>query len=266
MDLIVELENLSCGYGDRTVVDGVSAKVASGEIFCLLGPNGIGKTTLFKTILGLIPPIGGNVFIGGRNAAKMSPKEIARVIGYVPQSRPPPFAFRVSDVIVMGRISRIGAWSAPGQIDYAAADDVMGRLGIDCLKDKLYTELSGGERQMVLFARALVSEPSFLMMDEPTSNLDFGNQAIVLASIRSFAAEGMGVIMTSHFPEHAFLCEARVALMGPGGDFQVGQAPEIITEKNMSAAYESPVAVASVPYHGVSLYCCQPILLNERER
>jgi iron complex transport system ATP-binding protein len=265
MDLIVELENLSCGYGDSIVVDDVSAKVSSGEIFCLLGPNGIGKTTLFKTILGLIPPIGGRVFIGGKNAAKMSPKEIARVIGYVPQSRPPPFAFRVSDVIVMGRISRIGTWSAPGRSDYAVADNVMRRLGIDCLRDKLYTELSGGERQMVLFARALVSEPSFLMMDEPTSNLDFGNQAIVLANIRSFAAEGMGVIMTSHFPEHAFLCGARAALMGPKNDFQVGDATEIITEKNMSAAYESPVAVVSVPYHGENLYCCQPILKRSDE-
>jgi iron complex transport system ATP-binding protein len=241
----------------------VSAKVASGEIFCLLGPNGIGKTTLFKTILGLIPPIGGRVFVGGRDAAKMSPKEIASVIGYVPQSRPPPFAFKVSDVIVMGRISRIGAWSAPGWPDHAAADSVMTQLGIDCLKDKLYTELSGGERQMVLFARALVCEPSFLMMDEPTSNLDFGNQSIVLSDVLSFAAGGMGVIMTSHYPEHAFLCGARVALMGPEGGFLVGDAAEVITEKNMSAAYESPVAVAKVPYRGIDLHCCQPILRSD---
>jgi iron complex transport system ATP-binding protein len=258
--LIVELENLSCGYGGRIVVPGVSVSVASGEIFCLLGPNGIGKTTLFKTVLGLLPPIGGRVLIGGSDAARMSPKEIARVIGYVPQSRPPPFAYRVSDVIVMGRISRIGAWSAPGRPDYAAAEDVMERLGIGRLRDKLYTELSGGERQMVLFARALVSEPSFLMMDEPTSNLDFGNQAVVLGNIKKFAAEGMGVIMTSHFPEHAFLCGAKAALMGPSGGFLVGDTPEIITEENMSAAYGAPVAVASVQYREDILYCCQPIL------
>jgi iron complex transport system ATP-binding protein len=260
MDLIIELENLRCGYGDSVVVAGVNAEVASGEIFCLLGPNGIGKTTLFKTILGLLPPIGGRVFIGGKDAAKMSPKEIARTIGYVPQSRPPPFAFRVSDVIVMGRISRIGTWSAPRRPDYDAAERVMRQLGIDNLRDKLYTELSGGERQMVLFARALVSEPSFLMMDEPTSNLDFGNQAIVLSNIKRFAEEGTGVIMTSHFPEHAFLCGAKVALMGPPGSFLVGEAPEIITEKNMSAAYDAPVAVVSIPYRGAGLYCCQPIL------
>jgi iron complex transport system ATP-binding protein len=260
MDLIIELENLSCGYGGRAVVAGVSASVASGEVFCLLGPNGIGKTTLFKTILGLLPPIKGRVFIGGADAAKMSPKEIARVIGYVPQSRPPPFAFRVSDVIVMGRLSRIGTLSAPQRHDYAAADRVTRRLGIEHLSGKLYTELSGGERQMVLFARALVSEPSFLMMDEPTSNLDFGNQSIVLKDIRRFAAEGMGVIMTSHFPEHAFLCGARAALMSPAGGFLVGDASEVITEKNMSAAYRAQVAVASMPYRGAELHCCQPIL------
>jgi iron complex transport system ATP-binding protein len=260
VDLIIEIENLSCGYRGRVVAAGISAKAASGEALCLLGPNGVGKTTLFKTILGLLPPIGGRVFIGGKNAAKMSPKEIARIIGYVPQSRPPPFAFRVSDVIVMGRISRIGTWSAPKRADYAAAEGVMRQLGIGQLSDKLYTELSGGERQMVLFARALVSEPSFLMMDEPTSNLDFGNQAIVLGYIKRFAEEGMGVIMTSHFPEHAFLCGAKAALMCPSGDFLVGKASEIITEKNMSAAYEAPVAVASITYRGVDMHCCQPIL------
>jgi iron complex transport system ATP-binding protein len=257
---MIELENLSCGYGSRVVASGISARIASGEALCLLGPNGIGKTTIFKTVLGLIPPLGGRVLIGGRNAAKMSPKDIARVIGYVPQSRPPPFAFRVSDVIVMGRLSRVGTWSSPGRADFAAADGVMRRLGISHLSDKLYTELSGGERQMTLFARALVSEPSFLMLDEPTSNLDFGNQAIALGSVKRFAAEGMGVIMTSHFPEHTFLCGAKAALMCPSGGFLVGEASEIITEKNMSAAYGAPVAVAKIPYRGIDLYCCQPIL------
>jgi iron complex transport system ATP-binding protein len=209
--------------------------------------------------LGLIPPLGGQIFIDGRDAETMSPRDIARLIGYVPQSRPPPFGFRVGDVVVMGRISRMGAWSSPKRADYDAADSIMERLGICFLRDKPYTELSGGERQMVLIARALASEPSFLMMDEPTSNLDFGNQAVVLENITRLAGEGVGIIMTTHSPEHPMRCGARVALMEMDGSYCVGEATSTITEENMRSAYGITVAVTRVPYHDEELYCCQPV-------
>ncbi|MDR3332843.1 MAG: ABC transporter ATP-binding protein [Synergistaceae bacterium] len=256
----IAIENLRCGYGGRVVVDGFSAEIESGEIFCILGPNGVGKTTLFKTVLGLLPLMGGNITIDGRDMTKLPAREIARLAGYVPQSRPPPFAFTVSDVVVMGRTSRMSAFSSPGRRDYIVAGETMDRLGIGFLRDRVYTELSGGERQMVLIARALAQEPAFLMMDEPTSSLDFGNQAILLENVAKLASEGMGVIMTTHYPQHVLQCEARVALMKNGKSFSVGSAWEVITEENLRDAYGIPVAVASVAYGEERLYCCQPLL------
>jgi iron complex transport system ATP-binding protein len=260
MAVKIIVDKLCCGYKDKTVVGDFSASIASGEIFCLLGPNGVGKTTLFKTMLGLLPLIGGGMTIDGHDAFKLLPREFARLVGYVPQSRPPPFAFSVRDVVVMGRIPRMGPFSRPGKEDYRIAGNVMERLGIGFLRDRAYTELSGGERQMVLIARALAQEPMFLMMDEPTSNLDFGNQAVVLENITGLVSDGMGIIMTTHFPEYVLQCGARVALMKNGGGFSLGNARDVITEENMLETYGIPVAVTNVPYKTGLLYCCQPVL------
>jgi iron complex transport system ATP-binding protein len=261
MELIIE--NLTCGYGDKPIVDGFSAKVSSGEIFCLLGPNGIGKTTLFKTILGFIPPLSGRVGIAGTDLADLSAREIARLIGYVPQSHAPPFAFTVADVIVMGRVSRMGVFGRPGKEDYAFADGVIERLGIGFLRDRNYMRLSGGERQMVLIARALAQQPAFLMMDEPTSNLDFGNQAIVLENILKLAKEGLGIILTTHDPGHVLQCRAEAALMKNGGGFHIGGAAEVITEENLQETYGIPVAVIQAKYKNENLCCCRPILRED---
>lgn len=261
----IALEDMICGYGDRIVIGGFSADIQSGEIFCILGPNGVGKTTLFKTMLGLLPLRGGSVTIDGKDLTKLLPRDLAHLIGYVPQSRPPPFAFTVSDVIVMGRTSRMGTFSSPGKRDYLVAGETMERLGIGFLRDRVYTELSGGERQMVLIARALAQEPMFLMMDEPASNLDFGNQAILLENVARLAYDGIGIVMTTHSPEQAFQCKARVALIKNGGNYCVGEAFDVITEKNMREAYGIPVAVMGVDYGGEKLYCCQPLLTAGRK-
>jgi iron complex transport system ATP-binding protein len=261
--LIIELKNVSCGYGNKAVLNDFSAKISSGEIYCLLGPNGIGKTTLFKTILGLLPALSGTISIDNKDVSRLTPGDFARYIGYVPQFHIPPFAFSVLDVIVMGRTARLGVFGSPKAADYSFALEVMTRLGITHLREKLYTQLSGGERQMALIARALAQEPAFLMMDEPTSNLDFGNQAKVLEHIIALTSKNLGIIMTTHYPEHVLLLKTKVSLLKKGGAVQTGDAREVLTAANLSETYGISVAVAEVPYQNRILPFCQPVLAEQ---
>ncbi|MDR0525453.1 MAG: ABC transporter ATP-binding protein [Spirochaetaceae bacterium] len=261
--MTIELKGLSCGYGKKPVIRGFSAAVSSGEIYCLLGPNGIGKTTLFKTILGFLPALEGSITIDKKDARCLKPKDFARLIGYVPQSHSPPFAFSVLDVVVMGRAAHLGAFATPKESDYRYAKNALETLGIPRLENKLYTQLSGGERQMVLIARALAQEPAFLMMDEPTSNLDFGNQAKVLEHIITLAGQNLGVILTTHYPEHVLMLKTKVSLLQKNGAALNGNAREVLTEKNLSETYGISVAVMDVPYQNRNLPFCQPLLQKE---
>ncbi|GHT84955.1 ABC transporter ATP-binding protein [Spirochaetia bacterium] len=271
--MTIELQDVCCGYGKKEILTGFSTTISSGDIFCLLGPNGIGKTTLFKTILGFLPLLGGSITINDgdgppKNIAELSHQELARCIGYVPQSHVPPFSFRTIDVIVMGRMARMGAFEQPREKDYTAAWEIMEQLGILTLGEQNYTELSGGERQMALIARALAQEPGFLMMDEPTSNLDFGNQAVVLRQILKLAGRNLGIIMTTHYPEHVLLLNSmgstRVALLKRKGTICEGRARDILTGANLSETYGVGVAVMDVPYNDTILPFCQPILTEEK--
>ncbi|MDR3192053.1 MAG: ABC transporter ATP-binding protein [Treponema sp.] len=258
--MTIELRDTDCGYGGKAVLKKFSAVVSSGEIFCLLGPNGVGKTTLFKTILGFLPLLGGGIVLDGRDVRSFSPGEFARRIAYVPQFHLPPFAFSALDVVVMGRTARIGIFEKPGKKDYRAAMEAMEGLGIGSLWDRDYSQLSGGERQLVLIARALIQEPDFLLMDEPTSNLDFGNQALILEQILALAGRRLGVIMTTHFPEQVLLLDARVALLKNPENYCTGPARDVLTEENLSDAYGVPVVVRDLSCRGRVLPFCQPLL------
>jgi iron complex transport system ATP-binding protein len=255
----LKLEGVSCGYGSRTVVNDFSAVVPAGEILCLLGPNGIGKTTLFRAILGFLPVWRGRLTLGGRNLGGLSQREKARLMGYVPQARSEPFAFKVLDVVLMGRIAHLGLFSRPSRVDHEMAEAALERLGVGFLRDRLYTRLSGGERQMALIARALAQDPAFLVMDEPTSHLDFGNQAKVLQCVRNLAGAGLGVVMTTHSPDQVFQCGGQAALMRRDGSHLVGALSEVMTRENLMAAYGVEVAVLEQTYQGRRLHFCQPV-------
>ncbi len=261
MDMNLEARKIACGYSNHPVLNDISLTVGSGEILCLLGPNGVGKTTLFKSILGLLTLQGGGIFIDGESVEKWSRKQLAQVIGYVPQVHTPPFPFSVLDVVIMGRISHMGPFSSPTEEDRKMAEENLERLEISYLKDRVYTEISGGERQMVLIARALTQNPKILVMDEPTSNLDFGNQVRVLKQVNRLASEGIAVIMTSHFPDHAFLCSSKVGLLQKDSSFLTGNADEIITEENLKNAYGIDVRVISVNDETVGkIKSCVPLV------
>ncbi|MEL7623908.1 MAG: ABC transporter ATP-binding protein [Clostridiales bacterium] len=262
----LEANHIFCGYGSQKIVQNASFSLESGQVLCLLGPNGVGKTTLFKALLGFLPITSGQLLLDGQSLRRFNRKQFAEIIGYVPQVHEPPFPFSVLDVVVMGSIGRLKAFESPSKERYRQAVNILESLNVGYLHDRIYTQISGGERQMVLIARALMQQPRFLVMDEPTSNLDFGNQMRVLAQIEGLAQQGVGIVMTSHFPDHAFLCCTKVALMCRDQPFRMGSAEEIITEDSLKQAYGVQVRIATVPDEEYGpLKTCLPILQGGRK-
>ncbi|QGP93959.1 putative ABC transporter ATP-binding protein [Neomoorella glycerini] len=254
------LKDVTCGYWGRAVVSGVSMEVESGEIMCLLGPNGSGKTTLFKTILGLIKPQAGEILFGGENICDWSQARIARVMGYIPQAHTPPFPFKVLDVVLMGRTAHLGIFAVPSPEDKEIVQEAMAALNISHLQDRVYTEISGGERQLVLIARALAQQPQVLIMDEPTSSLDFGNQVMVLSHIKRLAHTGLAIIMASHFPDHALLYASKVMLLKKGQVYSLGRPEETVTEENLKSLYGVDVKIIRAEIPGCSeTRVCVPV-------
>ena len=238
------MHNISAGYGSRMVISEISTSLNSGEVVCLLGPNGSGKTTLFKAILGLIPARG-DIHFGQRPARTFTTRERARTLAYVPQIHIPPFPFSALDVVLMGRTPFIGAFSIPSQDDKREAARVMDTLHIGHLRDRNYAQISGGERQLVLIARALAQSPQFLIMDEPTMHLDFGNQIRALNLIRDLATNDMGVMITTHTPDHAFICATRVIALLDGRIAADGPPKEVLTCDLLKRMYGIEVEIVS---------------------
>jgi iron complex transport system ATP-binding protein len=235
--------NLSVGYGSRVVLSGLSFYVNNGEVLCLLGPNGAGKTTLFRTLLGLLAPLGGEIEVDGKALPRLSAKDRATHMAYVPQAHAGVFAYTVLDVVVMGRIARLGLFASPSPADEEAACKALRAVGIERLAEADYTRVSGGERQLALIARALAQEARLLVLDEPTANLDFGNSARVLAHVAALAREGYAVVLSTHEPDHALSIGTRVVVVSEGKITATGRPAEILTSERLSALYNIGVAV-----------------------
>ncbi|MCU0819722.1 MAG: ABC transporter ATP-binding protein [Beijerinckiaceae bacterium] len=234
-------ENLSFGYPGRRVGQGVSLGVKAGEVLALLGPNGGGKTTLLKTLIGLLAPQAGRVVLEGKPLADFPVTERARRIGYVPQAHAGAFAFSVRDVVLMGRTAHQGLFASPSEADRALALAKLGELGIAHLAEQPYTMISGGERQLVLIARALAQEPRVIVLDEPTASLDFGNQGKVLRQIAELKSRGLAVLFTTHDPNHALRHADRVALLGRGALLAEGPPAEMLTVESLAALYGAAI-------------------------
>ncbi|MCA3629420.1 MAG: ABC transporter ATP-binding protein [Methylobacterium sp.] len=234
-------ENLAFGYPGRRVGQDVSLGVKAGEVLALLGPNGGGKTTLLKTLIGLLKPQGGNVFLEGRPLTDFPVSERARRIGYVPQAHAGAFAFSVRDVVLMGRTAHQGLFASPSEADRALAQAKLAELGIAHLGEQPYTMISGGERQLVLIARALAQEPRVIVLDEPTASLDFGNQGKVLRQIGALKSRGLAVLFTTHDPNHALRHADRVALLARGSLLAEGPPAEMLTASRLANLYGAEI-------------------------
>jgi iron complex transport system ATP-binding protein len=262
MKALVDVKDISFTYkGEslRQIFGGVSFSVREGDIFCILGPNGTGKSTLLKCLSNVLQGWQGSIFLNGTEMTEMSTADVAKGIGYVPQNQVPAFPFQVRDIVVMGRAPHISVFSSPGKHDREIACAAMETVGIMPLADRPCTMLSGGEWQLTLIARALAQEPRVMVLDEPTSHLDIGNQIRILRVVKSLAERGIGVVMASHFPDHAFIAATEVAIMKGGGFAHMGPPDSVITDENMKDAYGVEVRVIDVG-GGVGRKSCFPAL------
>ena len=256
MAVALEAHALGYGYPGRPVGRALDLSLGAGEVLCVLGPNGGGKTTLFRTLLGLLPAQAGAVLLEGQPLEAMARGAVARRVGYVPQGHAAQFAFTVREAVLMGRTAHVSLFAAPGAADRDAAERAIQALGIGELAERVVTELSGGERQLAMIARALAQGARALVLDEPTASLDFGNQVRVLREIRRLAAEGYAVVFSTHDPGQAFLAASRVLLLAHGGARRQGAPVEVITAKNLREVYGVEVRVAALE----GMRVCMPVL------
>jgi iron complex transport system ATP-binding protein len=257
---LIEVRGAAFRYGTREVFRGLTLDVFRGEMLSILGPNGCGKSTLLRCIGGALALNEGTVHLDRRELSSFDAAARARRIGFLFQQHTPTFPFTVLDVVSMGRAPHLGLFGVPSAQDIALVEQSLDRVGILHLRDRPYTDVSGGERQLVLLARTLAQQPDVILLDEPTSHLDFKNQVRSLQAIGALAASGVTLIMSTHDPNHALLFPGRVALMTPGGTLVAGPASEVVTEAALSATYGIEIGVFSIPRRTGSgdLRLCSP--------
>jgi iron complex transport system ATP-binding protein len=258
---MLEVQQLSFSYGKKPVLQELTFSVQAGELLCILGPNGVGKSTLFKCILGIHRKFTGEILLGGRSLRTLGETELARTVAYIPQAHVPVYGYSALDVVLMGAASGKGIFSQPTERDVERARSALESLGLKELAWRNYAELSGGERQLVLIARALSQGARLLVMDEPTANLDYGNQVRIMEHIAGLTADGYSVLLSTHNPEHAFLWSTRTIVMQWGRIIADGPPAEALTEGSLEALYGIPVRLFSLGNEKSGRYqACMPVL------
>jgi iron complex transport system ATP-binding protein len=243
VEMELQVIDATMGYGDKAVLKEVNLSLHTGEVTCVLGRNGAGKTTLFKSLLGLLPLLGGSIRLDGKDIGGWGRRQFAQAVAYVPQVRGIPFPFTAEEVVVFGRTAYLSPFQAPVKADWRIARESMERTGVSHLSQRIYTQLSGGEQQLVIVARALAQEPVFLVMDEPTSGLDFGNRIQLIDQVKQLSRDGLGVIMATHFPEHAVTCHSHVVMIDCGTIWRQDTCETLIRPQVLSLLYNIPLEI-----------------------
>ena len=248
--MIIDVKNISFAYsgsGAPAILNNISFSVNRGQVISIIGPNGVGKTTLLNCMANLVAPTRGQILLDGKNMRSLKAKEIAAGIAFVPQFIIPSFAYEVLSYVVTGCAPRIGTFEKPGPEHYALARRALEQMNIAHLAKKYYTQISGGERQQVSIARALAQRPRVILMDEPTAHLDYGNQIKVLRIIKNLAAEGYAAVITTHNPDHALLLGGEVAALNFNGQFTFGRSEAVINEEFLSSLYGVNLRLHHIP-------------------
>ena len=254
----LEVKDLSFSYGDNKVLDNVSFSSSGGEAIAVLGPNGVGKSTFFKCMLGFLPIRKGKIEIEGKDVSIMKGKELSKYIAYIPQSSSPVFNHTVLDSVAMGMNNQIGLFSTPGEKEREKAAAALDRLGILKLKDRGCLNISGGERQLMLIARAMVQDARIIVMDEPTSSLDYGNSYRVMETIMSLSKDGYTILFSTHDPDAAMRYSDRVIAFYKGEIIRDGKPSTVLNTDVLSTLYSINVAIRNVRVREKEYSVCIP--------
>jgi iron complex transport system ATP-binding protein len=260
-NIFFEFRCADLGYGNRKVISTIDFTIGADSITCVLGPNGVGKTTLFRSMLGFIPPLSGEILLNGKKLSNYPAKVFAKMVAYVAQNHTAPFPYKVKEIVLFGRAAHLGLFSSPGKADQVIADRYIDWLGITHLANRNFAELSGGERQLVLVARALAQEARFIIFDEPTSNLDYGNQLNVIQTLKSLNKSSIKILVATHSPDHAFMLGASVIFLNKGKAIYSGKPENAITPENLKEIYGVDVQIFNVQENGqMARKICAPII------
>lgn len=257
----IDVKNLSFAYGKRSedVLKDITFSAKEGDLLAVLGPNGVGKSTMFRCILGFLNKYRGTILLNGKDITTMTHKEIAKYIAYIPQSTHPVFNYEVLDVVMMGMTNQLSLLASPKQEHIDKAHEALKSLGIDHLSRAGYGEISGGERQLSLIARALVQNAKILIMDEPTANLDYGNQFRVMCRICDLAKNGYIIILSTHNPDHAFLYANRVLMIYGGKVIADGTPDEVLDSNIIKEVYGVDTMIHQFEDHTGKHKMCIPL-------
>lgn len=241
MELTVK--DLEFGYHCFPVLKGINFSFNKGELVCVLGKNGAGKSTLFRCMLGLLKGYHGEILIDGRERRHFSERELAGRIAYIPQNHDTAFSFSVLDMVLMGTTASLPRFASPGQKEKEKALNALKLLRIDGLKDRIFGQISGGEQQLVLIARAIAQEVKILVMDEPCSSLDYGNQIRVMEELRALSKKGYLIVQSTHNPEHVFYFAHKALVMMDGKIAAFGEPDKILTKELLEGVYQVPIEI-----------------------